>query len=292
MRVRREKNLYYNCDETFIVGHRCKNRQIFLMLTEEEELAYNQDPCSEEDTSEEVLLDDMTMLLNALSGNTNMNALRIRGTVNNKEVQILIDSGSTHCFLDEDTALQLGCTLEATIPMMMSVADGSKMVSRTISPYFTWTLQGHRFSYPIRIIKLGGCDMVLSGDWLRRNSPVEFDYHKMKVTISRNGRKAIMKAMTDTEHLKMIYAKGLNKLIKKIAISMSVPTWIREVQDSYTNDKHYRDVIQEISVDKEAFPEFKTLAIQPSDYPISFQPSDQLRRLNSKRRRFINVLAA
>ncbi|KAG8386104.1 hypothetical protein BUALT_Bualt03G0114300 [Buddleja alternifolia] len=189
-------------------------------MSEEEELVYNQDPLNEEDTGGAVLLDDMTVSLNALSGNTNINTLRIRGTVNNKEIQILIDNGSTHCFLDEDTTLQLGCTMEATIPMMVSVADGSKMVSRTIMPDFTWTIQGHKFSYPIRIIKLGGYDMVLGGDWLRLNSPVEFDYHKMKVTISRNWKKIIMKAMTDTGQLKMISTEGLDKLLMKIRYNL------------------------------------------------------------------------
>ncbi|KAG8380350.1 hypothetical protein BUALT_Bualt06G0006400 [Buddleja alternifolia] len=131
---------------------------------EEEEMAYQHDSVCHDERSEEVLIDDMTISLNALSGNTYMNTLRAKGYFNHKDIQIIIDSGSTHCFLDETTAKQLGCTLEYTTPMMVSVADGSKMVSRTISPDFTWTIQGHKFTYPIRIIKLGGCDMVLGGD--------------------------------------------------------------------------------------------------------------------------------
>ncbi|KAG8369143.1 hypothetical protein BUALT_Bualt15G0120700 [Buddleja alternifolia] len=141
------------------------------MMSEEEKFAYNQDPYSEGDTGEEVFLDDMTVSLNTLSRNTNMNTLRIRGTIDNKKVQILIDSGSTHCFLDEETTLQLACTMEATTPMMVSVADGS----RTIIPDFTSTIQVHKFSHPIRIIKLRVCDMVLGGDWLKLNNPIEVD---------------------------------------------------------------------------------------------------------------------
>ncbi|KAG8371357.1 hypothetical protein BUALT_Bualt13G0079300 [Buddleja alternifolia] len=37
--------------------------------------------------------------------------------------------GSTHCFLDESTAHKLGCKLDYTTPMIVNVADGSKMVS-------------------------------------------------------------------------------------------------------------------------------------------------------------------
>ncbi|KAG8376226.1 hypothetical protein BUALT_Bualt09G0041000 [Buddleja alternifolia] len=129
MRARREKNLCYNCDETFIPGHRCKQRQIYMMMSEEEELLH--ESLNEMETNneieEEIIDEDITVSLNALSGTTNMNTLRIKGVVKGQDVHILIDSGSTHCFLDESTAHKLGCKLDYTTPMIVSVADGSKM---------------------------------------------------------------------------------------------------------------------------------------------------------------------
>ncbi|KAG8374979.1 hypothetical protein BUALT_Bualt10G0051900 [Buddleja alternifolia] len=58
---------------------------------------------------------------------TNMNTLRIKGAVKGQDVHIFIDSGSTHCFLDESTAHKLGCKLDYTTPMIVCVADGNKM---------------------------------------------------------------------------------------------------------------------------------------------------------------------
>lgn len=43
MRARREKNLCYNCDEKYVPGHRCKVRQIYMIMSEEEEQAYIED---------------------------------------------------------------------------------------------------------------------------------------------------------------------------------------------------------------------------------------------------------
>ncbi|KAG8382148.1 hypothetical protein BUALT_Bualt05G0046500 [Buddleja alternifolia] len=162
-------------------GHRCKNRQIFLIMTEEEEEAYTADANQIEFQDEGVALEDMTVSLNAI--------------------------GSTNCFLDEETALRLGCTVEYTTPMMVSVANGSKLISRTYSPEFTWSIQGQSFTYPVRIIKLRGCDLVLGGDWLRKYSPIEFDYDRMKLTISRSGKKIALKAITENSELKLISAK-------------------------------------------------------------------------------------
>ncbi|KAG8376035.1 hypothetical protein BUALT_Bualt09G0021800 [Buddleja alternifolia] len=196
MRTRREQSLCYNCDD-------------------EEEDVYCQDLSEPEDLIENLTSQDMTISINAISGSSDLNTLRIQGLFKHSPVQILIDSGNTHCFLDEDVAIKLGFSVEYTNPMLISVADGNKIVSRTICPDFSWDIQGSKFTYPMRLIKLGGCDVVLGGDWLRLHSPVEFDYHKMRLTICNNGKKLIIKAITDSAELQIILAKSMGKLFKK-----------------------------------------------------------------------------
>ncbi|KAG8369122.1 hypothetical protein BUALT_Bualt15G0118400 [Buddleja alternifolia] len=209
MKARREKNLCYNCDEVFVPSHKCKQRQIYMIMSHEEEEAYSADVEPPNTSPEELLSEDMTISINAISGNSDLNTLRIKGLVKNSSIQILIDSGSTHCFLDENVAINLGCHVEFTNPMLISVADGNKIVSRTFCPDFTWEIQGTKFTYPMRIIKLGGCDVVLGGGWLRQHSPVEFDYHKMKLTICKNGKRLIMKAITESAELHLL-SDGFN----------------------------------------------------------------------------------
>lgn len=189
-------------------------------MSEEEERAYVEDTGEIEEQLEEVETEDMTVSLNAMSGNLDGNTLRFKGKVNGKDVFILIGSGSTHCFVDEQVIHTLGYKLEYTIPMMVSVADGSKLISRTHCPDFCWEIQGHQFTRPVRVIKLGGCDVVLGGDWLRENNPVEFDYHKIKVTISRRGKKVIMKALTGQAELQVISAKAMSKLFRRSAYGL------------------------------------------------------------------------
>lgn len=103
---------------------------------------------------------------------------------------MLIDSGSTNYFLDEETTQELGCALEYTTPMQVSGADGSKIITTLFCLEFTWRIQDQVFPYPVKVIKLGGCNMVLGGDWLRKHNLVEFDYDKMKITMSRNARRS------------------------------------------------------------------------------------------------------
>ncbi|KAL0326406.1 UNVERIFIED_CONTAM: hypothetical protein Sradi_5209900 [Sesamum radiatum] len=159
--------------------------------------------------------EDMAISLNAISGSTDYNTFRVKGHAYDKEVQILIDGGSTHCFIDEKAAFELGCKLEPATPMIVSVANGYKMLSQLYCPTFTWEIQGHKFKYPIRTLTLGGCHMVLGGDWLRRYSPVEYDYVGMAVTVSKKDVKVRLQALSQRSELQMVSAQSMSKLIKQ-----------------------------------------------------------------------------
>ncbi|KAL0430718.1 UNVERIFIED_CONTAM: Retrovirus-related Pol polyprotein from transposon.6 [Sesamum radiatum] len=71
----------------------------------------------EEESMEEQGEEDIMIFVNALSGNTNF-TFKVKGEAYGHEVQILIDGGSTHCFLNEEAAIKLNYHLEQTIPMV------------------------------------------------------------------------------------------------------------------------------------------------------------------------------
>ncbi|KAL0459116.1 UNVERIFIED_CONTAM: hypothetical protein Slati_0538800 [Sesamum latifolium] len=184
MRARKEKNLSNNCEETVVPGHKCKVRKLYLLENEEESKAYAEDVDYIEEQVEEVEDEDKAISIKAMAGSKD-NTLRMKGKVNGKDVNILVATGSTDSFVDERVMQSLGCKVEYTTPMMFSVADGRKLISRTYCPEFKLEIQGNTFICPVRIIKLGGCDVMLGGDWLRKKSLVKFDYENMKITICR-----------------------------------------------------------------------------------------------------------
>ena len=63
--------------------------------------------------------------VNALTGNLCFSTMRVIGMVHNHPVHILIDSGSTHNFLDLGLAKELGCELEHINPQSITVANGN-----------------------------------------------------------------------------------------------------------------------------------------------------------------------
>lgn len=75
-----------------------------------------------------------------------MSTIRINGKPYDRDIQLLIDSGSTNCFLDVETAHNLGYSLEYTTSLLVNVADGSKVVNRVYCPNFTLKLNYQAFT--------------------------------------------------------------------------------------------------------------------------------------------------
>ena len=76
-------------------------------------------------------------------------------------LQILVDSSSSHNFVDVDLAKRLGCKLEPINLQSVTVADGNKLQCYYMCRNFRWRLQGTEFCSDIFLIPLGSCDVVL-----------------------------------------------------------------------------------------------------------------------------------
>lgn len=76
---------------------------------------------------------------------------------------ILIDSGSTHNFIDPRVAKISGIMVEQTPDLTVTVADASRLCSKGVCRAFVWQMQGKTFTADVRVLQIGGCDMVLGG---------------------------------------------------------------------------------------------------------------------------------
>lgn len=101
---KRSKGLCFGCEEKYTPGHKCKHHQLFLMEIEEDEA-----PLEDEQTQEVTVEEQPLISLHAMTGSFGGSTIRVEGQAGNRRLHILIDSGSTHNFLDTDTARKLGC---------------------------------------------------------------------------------------------------------------------------------------------------------------------------------------
>lgn len=113
---RRAKGLCFWCDEKFTPGHKCAKKLYNLEVrigeltdSEEQEETDNMelDQPAEENEEEEPLIS-----IHALTGEPAHQTLKAVGKVGKHQFLILVDSGSSHNFLDSDLASKLHCELQ------------------------------------------------------------------------------------------------------------------------------------------------------------------------------------
>ena len=140
MEQKRQIELCFRCGEKYSPGHQCK-RRLFQMegleeeVEEEEEVAAGEMKDVKEGTAGE---EDGEISLHALQGCPSGKIINVKGNYGKRRLMILVDSGSTR----EATAMELQCPTLAIFPLSVTVANGSKMISRFKCQNFQWKMQG------------------------------------------------------------------------------------------------------------------------------------------------------
>lgn len=127
MQERRAKGLCYNCKEKFVPRHRCK--KLFLI-----------EACYEEDDGDIVMDDEAIQAsegtpeisLHAITGIRSPKTMRIKGGIGHTSTIVLIDSGSTHNFMNEALATKVGLQPDSHGRFEVVVASGERLQSSGI----------------------------------------------------------------------------------------------------------------------------------------------------------------
>jgi hypothetical protein len=168
---RQLKGLCYNYDDKYFPGHKCKEKNLFMAISKD---------ISEEDVenpfvSESPESTDITppsdppeveavISLNALTGFSAPQTLKLIYYIKHRKVIILVDSGSTHNFIHRRIAQETRCYIHVVNNFQIMITNGGSMkcggrcenVHLQIGDYH---LKSHMFA-----IDMGGCDIVLGSD--------------------------------------------------------------------------------------------------------------------------------
>jgi hypothetical protein len=215
------KGLCYNCDDKYFSGHKCKEQNLFMAISEE---------ISEEDEetpsmSESPKSTDITppsnppkvepiISLNALTSFSAPQTLKLISYIKHWKVIILVDSGSTHNFIHRHIAKETHCYIHAVNNFQIMIANGGSMkcggccenVRLQIGDYH---LKSHMFS-----IDMGGCDIVLGADWIRTLGPIVMDFKDLTMQFNQEGHQYKFQGITASSP-EIISSHRMEKLLKK-----------------------------------------------------------------------------
>ncbi|KAA8534676.1 hypothetical protein F0562_032193 [Nyssa sinensis] len=232
MQRRREKGLCFYCDERFVPGHKCRSSQLLLI---ENIQNVEGEGLSEEDT--ELINDDIKtgeipeISLHALSGWNTPRTMCIVGHIHKQPISVLIDSGSTHNFINDKVAenLHLPITPATAFPVM--VANGDRLACKEKYDHIDINIQGFIFSTTLYSLPLTRIDVVLGVQWLEQLRPVLCDWKRLTMEFSvrdcgyiLKGQPASSSQTVSLHMLERVVRKGAEFFALQVKNDVNVPT--------------------------------------------------------------------
>jgi len=188
MALRREKGLCYNCDEKWNSSHRCHGC-ILLLIADTKETQTTTTHLTDPDLTDPPDPDNPTptISLHASSGISAPATFRIYGFIGPNRLTVLIDSGSTHNFIQPWVAKYLSLPLHDTPLLRIMVDNSSILKCHQRSDAISLSLQNHAFSFTLHLLPISGADVVLGVVWLKQLGPVVIDYTTLSMKFHHLG---------------------------------------------------------------------------------------------------------
>lgn len=185
----REQRLCLHCREKWQYGHKCKNKGQVATAEGIESNENIPEIVIDELPAEDTITKEAEISLNAVVGGEGLNTIKLPRVLHNKDIIVLVDSGSTHSFLDPALALNLNLPLEEALALTVTIANGDKMACNKICRQLIWLMQGEELQKDFRMLRLGGCDMVLGMDWIDSYAPIELHTRPPSISFHKEGKR-------------------------------------------------------------------------------------------------------
>ncbi|XP_044500293.1 uncharacterized protein LOC123221524 [Mangifera indica] len=186
-----EKGLCFRCDEKYTPGHRCRFRQLRVMVSCEDESEKDDEEGTEEEATEEREL-EASLNSSSTVGIDSPKTMKFAGTVRGKQVLVLLDSGATHNFISDRMVSELQIPIKPA-KFTVLLGDNRKVSGIGRCKDVELMVQGVRIVQDFLPFKLGGVDMILGIDWLSRLGEVKSNWGKQTMRFEWEGQKVELK---------------------------------------------------------------------------------------------------
>jgi hypothetical protein len=194
--------LCYNCDKPFVRGHQCK--RLFYL----ESSNYMDDEGGPADAGaaagEEVaapvdaLANALVVSLHAVAGIPTENTMIVDTTIQGQRLLALLDTGSTHNFIQGAAMQKLGLVTAAGDQLRVTVANGDRLRCVGVTRDVPVMIAGEQYHITCVGIDLGCFDFILGIDFLHTLGPITWDFDAQTVAFTRGGRRILWRGVGST----------------------------------------------------------------------------------------------
>ncbi|KAJ4780034.1 polyprotein [Rhynchospora pubera] len=205
----RALKLCYYCKEKYFPGHKCKMKTL-LSLQAQESLPTEEAPSDDGDDSHQFIewvtdasiedsfyKEEAVITMCADPQPQKFHTLRFKGMFDQVPICILIDTGSTHSFINPSLVDTTKWQVIHTNPLHVRIANGAAMATCTKCDELTFTLQNHELTGAVRLLNIQGYDLILGMDWLSLHGPMTIDWNSGQVQLYEGEQKLTFKVQTE-----------------------------------------------------------------------------------------------
>jgi hypothetical protein len=137
---------------------------------------------------EEDVAEDLGISLHALTGIDIGDTMKLQVTINGSMLVALVDSGTTHTFIREAVASQIGLQVAPRQGLSVKVANGDRVTSKGVCPKQLVSIDDEEFDLNCYILPLAGFDVILGVQWLRSLGPILWNFRALSMEFWQHGR--------------------------------------------------------------------------------------------------------
>jgi hypothetical protein len=163
------------------------------------------------------------ILVHALVGVSTPQTLKIIGYIKKQKIIVLVDSGSTHNFIDKILAKHLNCFVYLVENFQVLVANGGSIDCGGKCHNIKLSMGDYNLSSPMYAIPIGGVDVVLGIQWLRTLGTISTNYNDLfmrfkveGIEYELNGLKSPPSQMINSHRMENILKKGCSGVIARL----------------------------------------------------------------------------
>ncbi|PKA54738.1 hypothetical protein AXF42_Ash000573 [Apostasia shenzhenica] len=147
--------------------------------------------------------------------------MAIKGELSGQGIHILIDSESTHNFVDPGVLKGAEGLCESVSNQLIKLAAGATLRTQHMVRGLKWKMCGIEFSADVMIILLGSYDIILGVQWLTTLGPILWNFQQLVMEFQYQGHKILLRG-SRKKYIKIIDGKKIRSSPQNSTILMAI----------------------------------------------------------------------
>ncbi|KAL0537842.1 hypothetical protein IC582_026831 [Cucumis melo] len=201
--LRKEKGLCFKCNEKYSADHKCKMKEqrelrMFVVKNDNEELEIVEEAEAENAEMRVAEVQPHTttyveLSINSVVGLNDPGTMKVKGSLQGKEVVILIDCGATHNFVSEKIVTSLQLPIKETAHYGVILGSGTAIQGKGICESVEIQMKNWTVKEDFLPLELGGVDVILGMQWLYSLGVTICDWKNLTLTFYDNEKQICIK---------------------------------------------------------------------------------------------------